>query len=136
MVTYGREKKNKRKTAVLDLKLVREHFEEVKEKIGRRGQVIDWDFFATLDGERRAIIQEAEGLRAQRNWVNELIAAKKKKKEDASPEISQMKEVSNRIKELESQLTAKGDALRERMMVIPNIPHESVVMGQGDTDNL
>jgi len=120
---------------VLDLKFVREHFEEVKEKIGRRGQAIDWGFFATLDAERRAIIQEAEGLRAQRNWVNDLIATKKRKKEDASAEISQMKEVSNRVKELESQLGEKEESLRERMMVIPNIPHESVVVGQGDAEN-
>jgi seryl-tRNA synthetase len=120
---------------VLDLKYVREHFEEVKEKTGRRGQAIDWEFFAVLDADRRAIIQEAEGLRAQRNWVNDLIATKKKKKEDASGEISQMKEVSNRIKDLESQLGGKEEALRERMMVIPNIPHESVVVGQGDAEN-
>ena len=85
--------------------------------------------------ERRTIIQEAEGLRAQRNWVNDLIASKKKKKEDASAEISQMKEVSNRIKELEARLSEKEEALRERMMVIPNVPHESVVVGQGEADN-
>ena len=121
---------------MLDLKFVREHFDEVKEKIGRRGQAIDWSFFAALDAERRTIIQEAEGLRAQRNWVNDLIAAKKKKKEDAATEISQMKEVSTRIKELETRLSEKEEALRERMMVIPNVPHESVVVGQGDTDNL
>jgi seryl-tRNA synthetase len=120
---------------VLDLKFVREHFEEVKERIGRRGQAIDWDFFAALDAERRAIIQEAEGLRAQRNWVNDLIASKKKKKEDASAEISQMKEVSNRVKELESRLSEKEESLRERMLVIPNLPHESVVVGQGDAEN-
>ncbi len=121
---------------MLDLKFVREHFDEVKERIGRRGEAIDWDFFAALDAERRTIIQEAEGLRAQRNWVNDLISLKKKKKEDASPEISQMKEVSNRIKELDSRLAEKEEALRERMLVIPNIPHESVVVGRGDTDNL
>jgi seryl-tRNA synthetase len=120
---------------VLDLKFVREHFEEVKERIGRRGQAIDWSFFAALDAERRAIIQEAEGLRAQRNWGNDLIATKKKKKEDASAEISQMKDVSNRIKELESRLSEKEESLRERMLVIPNLPHESVVVGQGDAEN-
>ena len=65
---------------MLDLKFVREHFDEVKEKIGRRGQAIDWSFFAALDAERRAIIQEAEGLRAQRNWVNELMPPRKRKR--------------------------------------------------------
>ena len=120
---------------MLDLKFVREHFDEVKEKIGRRGQAIDWSFFTALDTERRTIIQEAEGLRAQRNWVNDLIASKKKKREDASGEISQMKEVSNRIKELEARLSEKEEALRERMMMIPNVPHESVAVGQGEADN-
>jgi seryl-tRNA synthetase len=121
---------------VLDLKFVREHWEEVKEKVGRRGQAIDWDSFARLDAERREILRETESLRAQRNQVSDLIAGKKKKKEDASPEIAQMKEVSSRIKELEGKLNAIEEDLRGILMVIPNIPHESVVIGQEEADNL
>jgi seryl-tRNA synthetase len=121
---------------VLDLKFVREHWEEVKEKVGRRGQAIDWDSFARLDAERREILRETESLRAQRNQVSDLIAGKKKKKEDASPEIAQMKEVSSRIKELEVKLNAIEEDLRGILMVIPNIPHESVVIGQEEADNL
>ena len=120
---------------MLDLKYTRDHLEEVKEKIGRRGQAIDWDRFARLDSERREILQESESLRAQRNQVSDVIAEKKKKKEDAAGEIARMKEVSNRIKELEPRLAEKEEALRELMMVIPNIPHESVVVGQGEKDN-
>ena len=121
---------------MLDLKFVREHWEEVKEKIGRRGQAIDWNSFARFDSERREILQETESLRAQRNQVSDLIAGKKKKKEDASPEIAQMKEVSSRIKELEVKLNAVEEDLRGILMVIPNIPHESVVIGQEEADNL
>jgi len=121
---------------VLDLKFVREHWEEVKEKVGRRGQAIDWGSFARLDAERREILRETESLRAQRNQVSDLIAGKKKKKEDASPEIAQMKEVSSRIKELEVKLNAIEEDLRGILMVIPNIPHESVVIGQEEADNL
>ncbi len=121
---------------MLDLKFVREHWEEVKEKVGRRGQAIDWDSFARLDAERREMLQETESLRAQRNQVSDLIAGKKKKKEDASPEIAQMKEVSSRIKELEVKLNAIEEDLRGILMVIPNIPHESVVIGQEEADNL
>ena len=121
---------------MLDLKFVREHWEEVTEKVGRRGQAIDWDSFARLDAERREILRETESLRAQRNQVSDLIAGKKKKKEDASPEIAQMKEVSSRIKELEVKLNAIEEDLRGILMVIPNIPHESVVIGQEEADNL
>ena len=77
-------------------------------------------------------LQESETLRAKRNQVSDLIAGKKKKREDAKEEISQMKEVSSRIKELESGLAEKEEALHEIMMIIPNIPHPSVVEGQGE----
>jgi len=52
-----------RNVILLDLKFVREHWEEVKEKIGRRGQAIDWDSFGRLDSERREILQETESWR-------------------------------------------------------------------------
>ena len=120
---------------VLDLKFVREHWEEVKDRIGRRGQAIDWDSFARLDSERREILQETESLRAQRNQVSELIAEQKRKREDASSKIAQMKEVSSRIKELEARLNAIEENLRGLLLVIPNIPHESVVFGREGTDN-
>jgi seryl-tRNA synthetase len=123
-------------SAVLDLKYVREHLAEVKEKIGRRGQAINWELFSRLDSQWREVLQESESLRAQRNQVSELIAEKKKKKQDASPEITRMKEVSARIKELETKLSEKEEALRELMMLVPNIPHDSVVTGQGEGDNL
>lgn len=121
---------------MLDIKFVREHLDEVKEKISRRSQAIDWELFLRLDSERRQILQESESLRAQRNQVSDLIAEKKKKKQDASEEIAQMKEASTRIKELETRLAEKEEALRELMMFIPNIPHTSVIIGHGETDNL
>ncbi len=119
----------------MDLKYVREHLEEVKERIGRRGQAIDWSRFSDLDAQRRALLLESETLRAKRNQFSDIIAEKKKKKEDAAEDISQMKEVSARIKELEEGLAEKEAALREFMMVIPNIPHESVAVGQGEEAN-
>ena len=120
---------------MLELKYTREHLGEVKEKIGRRGQTVDWERFAKLDAERREILQESEALRARRNQVSDVIAEKKKKKLEANEEITRMKEVSNRIKELETGLAEKEEALQGIMLTIPNIPHESVVVGQGEQDN-
>jgi seryl-tRNA synthetase len=121
---------------LLDLKFVREHLEEVQQKIGRRGQAIHWELFTQMDSERREILLESESLRAKRNQFSEVIAAKKKGRQEASAEIAQMKEVSAKIKELETRLSEKEEALRELMMGIPNIPHESVVVGQGEGNNL
>lgn len=121
---------------MLDLKFVREHLPEVKERIRSRGQNVNWDLFISLDQERREIIQEAEQLRAKRNQFSELIAQKKKKKEDPAAEIAEMRQVSARIKELEAALEEKEEALRQLLMEIPNLPHESVVVGKGEEDNL
>jgi seryl-tRNA synthetase len=89
-----------------------------------------------MDSERREILLESESLRAKRNQFSGVIAAKKKGRQEAAAEIAQMKEVSVRIKELETRLSEKEEALRELMMGIPNIPHESVVTGQGEGNNL
>jgi len=121
---------------MLDLKFVREHLSEVKERIGKRGLPIDWDLFVNLDKERREILQEVEQLRAKRNQVSDLIARKKKNKEDPTAEIAEMREVSARIKELETALEAKEEALRQLLMEMPNLPHESVIVGKGEEDNL
>jgi seryl-tRNA synthetase len=121
---------------VLDFRYVRDHLDEVKEKIGRRGQRIDWDRFLQSDSERRGILQETESLRAERNQFSDVIARKKKMKEDASSEMARMKEVSNRIKDLEEPLNQKEQALREFMMLVPNVPHESVAEGKGEADNV
>ncbi len=121
---------------MLDIKFVREHLEEVKKKISQRGQVIDWDLFARFDSQKRGILQESESLRAQRNQVSDLIAEKKKNGQDASEEIVKMKEVSTRIKELEAVLNEKEESLNRFMMEIPNLPHESVVAGVNEADNL
>lgn len=121
---------------MLDLKFVREHLTEVKKRIDKRGQPINWDLFLHLDKERREILQEAEQWRAKRNQVSDLIARKKKNKEDAAVEIAEMRKVSARIKELEATLEGKEEALRQLLMEIPNLPHESVVIGKGEEDNL
>jgi seryl-tRNA synthetase len=121
---------------MLDLKYTRDHLEEVKERIGRRGEAIDWERFSQLDFQRREILQESESLRGQRNLASDVIADKKKKKLEAKEEIARMKDVSSRIKELEAGLAEKEEGLQGLLMTIPNIPHESVVIGHGDQDNL
>ncbi len=135
MIIYFKVTAKSQNYLMLDLKYTREHLGEVKEKIGRRGQTVDWERFARLDSERREILQESESLRAQRNQVSEVIAEKKKKKLEAQEEITRMKEVSNQIKEMETRLAEKEEALLGLMLTIPNIPHGSVAVGQGERDN-
>ena len=87
---------------MLDFKYLRDHIDQVKEKIAQRGTSIDWETFFELDASRRELLQEVENLRFQRNTASEKIAELKKNKKDAAQEIENMRLVSQSIKELES----------------------------------
>jgi seryl-tRNA synthetase len=100
-----------------------------------RGQDVNLNAFSALDEKRRSVLQEVETLRNERNTASKEIGEKKKKKEDASGLIARMSEVSDRIKELDESLKQIEDDLLNILMVIPNVPHESVAYGTSSEDN-
>jgi seryl-tRNA synthetase len=120
---------------MLDIKYLRQNMEFVALKMAERGQGMNFESFASLDSHRRKILQEVEGLRGERNLVSRQIGEKKKKGEDADGTIARMGEVSARIKDLEEDLKKTDEDLDQIIMMIPNIPHESVVNGKDPNDN-
>jgi len=120
---------------MLDIKFLRENLNFVRRKMLERGQDIDLDRFSSMEAKRRNILQEVESLRSERNQASKEIGKKKAKKEDASELIARMAEVSARIKELDELLKETEESLRDVVMIIPNIPHESVAYGSSSEDN-
>lgn len=120
---------------MLDIKFIRQHTELVRKKMLERGLEMDLSPFLKLDGRRRDILQEVEALRNERNTVSREVGERKKRKEDASDLIGRMSEVSFRIKQLDEELKGVEEELNALVMVIPNIPHESVVFGTSADDN-
>jgi seryl-tRNA synthetase len=120
---------------MLDLKFIRSNLDDVKEMLKNRGDDLDISVFESIDKERRERLTTLEELRHRRNLVSEEIAAMKKRGEDASPVIAEMKKVSSEIKERESDLSRILDELNQLLMVIPNMPHDSVAIGEDEKDN-
>jgi len=120
---------------MLDLKFIRSNLDDVKEMLKNRGDDLDISVFESIDKERRERLTTLEELRHRRNMVSEEIAAMKKRGEDASPIIAEMKKVSSEIKERESDLSRILDELNQLLMVMPNMPHETVAMGEDEKDN-
>jgi len=120
---------------MLDLKFIRSNLNSVREMISNRGYDLDVSRFEELDLERRKRLTTLEELRHKRNQVSEEIAAMKKRGEDASGIIAQMKDVSSEIKEKEKELSRFLEELDQLLMVMPNIPHESVPIGKDENDN-
>ena len=120
---------------MLDIKFLRQNMDLVRRKMLERGQGVDLDAFAGLDARRRDILQEVETLRNERNQASKEIGERKKRREDASSIIVRMTDVSGRIKELEEALKQVEEDLQAMMLIIPNLPHESVAYGTRSEDN-
>ena len=120
---------------MLDLKFVRNNLQAVQEMMAKRGYDLDIASFETLDQQRRQRLTLMEELRHRRNQVSDEIAALKKRGEDASSLITEMKQVSEEIKEHEKELPGYEEELDRMLMLIPNFPHESVPVGANEKDN-
>ena len=120
---------------MLEIKFVRQNLETVQKALERRGQSTDLDAFKKCDDERRAILQELEALRHQRNVVSDQIAEMKKAGDNADTVVTKMREVSSKIKALDKELAEILEKFDQILMGLPNIPHVSVPVGKDETDN-
>ncbi|MFC1805149.1 serine--tRNA ligase [Candidatus Omnitrophota bacterium] len=114
---------------MLDVKFIRDNTDAVKKAIKERALKTDLNGLLKADDSRRAILNELEGLRAQKNKANDEIAILLKEKRDALPKISSMKSISQKIDKLEEDLKAVEAILNKLLLDIPNVPHSSVPVG-------
>ncbi|HFK1089645.1 TPA: serine--tRNA ligase [Listeria monocytogenes] len=122
---------------MLDVKLLRNNFDEVKQKLQNRGEDLgEFEKFGELDKRRRTLIVETEALKSQRNEVSQEIAKLKREKQDADAKIEEMRVVGDRIKTLDIELREIDENLDMILMSIPNIPHESTPVGESEDDNV
>ena len=120
---------------MLDLKFVRDHTERVSQMLRDRQVDLDLKPFLELDEQRRNILKEVEELKRRRNVASEEIARIKKQHADATERIEEMREVSQQIKTLDQQLTVIQEKFDEILLLIPNMPHDSVAVGRDERDN-
>lgn len=120
---------------MLDIKWIRDHAEEVKENLKNRHNPFDLNEVLMLDEKRRALLQETEALKSQRNAETKKIAMAKKKGEDASEAIAEMKEVGQKIAEIDGGLKSVETKLQDLLLHIPNMTDKTVPVGKDDTEN-
>ena len=122
---------------MLDMKYLRNHYDEVVEKLSKRGEDLSaLTHFNKYDEKRRLLIAESEQLKARRNAASKEISELKKAKKDATEAIQTMRQVGEKIKQLDTELEKIQVKLNRIMYSIPNIPHESVPVGEDEEDNV
>jgi len=126
---------------MLDIKLVRENPELVKENIKKKFQnekLVLVDEVIELDVKLRAAKKEGDELRAERNSTSKSIGMMMAKKqfEEAEKAKKRVVEINQRITELEVEETRLDKEIRQRMLIIPNIIDDSVPLGKDDSENV
>ncbi len=112
---------------MLDLKIIRENPDQIKQNCKNRLVEVDIDRLLVLDEQRRGLVAQIDQLRSERN------ASSKTK---PTPEIiEKMKSVGEEIKSLEAQIEPLENELRDLWLRVPNLTHTEVVISQNEDDN-
>ena len=122
---------------MLDIKRIRENFEEVKAGVEKRGKGdFGIDRVRELDIRRREILAEVEALKNKQNVTSRQVPKLKKAGEDTTALFAEMKQLSARIKELDGTVGDVEEELRSVLLGIPNTPYKDVQIGADDSDNV
>ena len=120
---------------MLDLKFIREHPDKVKNNLVDRGEKVDFDQIIQIDIQRRQLLNETEELKHKRNVESKNIGKALQEGKDAEVEKKKMRELSQRIKDLDEQIRKQEQQFHDLLLTLPNICHESVPEGKDESAN-
>ena len=125
-------------SAMLDLNFVAGNLDLVATQLKDRGLSVDLSDVVTLNGDRKSLQTEISQMRHDHQKESQQIGAllKEKKKDDADTLRSRLREASNVIKGKEERQREVEELLRQILLNVPNIPHESVPVGPDGSANV
>lgn len=124
---------------MLDIKRIRNNPDIIKQAMLNRSKSFDIsliDKVVELDERRREILVEVEALKSKRNTDSQLIPKLKKEGKPVDDIMAEMKELADRIKEYDEELSKVEDEITMILLRIPNVPNEDVPVGESDKDNV
>ena len=120
---------------MLDPQLIRNELNSIAKALDKRGVSIDTNKIQKIEDKRKTIQIKTEKLQADRNLISKEIGDTKAKGEDTENLLEKVTSIKSQLEKNEEELTAIQQELNELIIVIPNIPHESVPDGNSDEDN-
>ena len=121
---------------MLDINLLRNDLAGVAAGLAKRGVTLDAARFTALDHERRDIQTRTQELQAQRNALSKQIGGLKGRGEDASALLAEVAGLGDETKRLEGELDRVQRGLRDFLLDLPNLTHESTPEGRSEADNV
>ncbi|MDR6387075.1 serine--tRNA ligase [Paraburkholderia caribensis] len=121
---------------MLDIQLLRKDIDGVAKRLADRGYTLDVAAFSALEAERRAIQTRTEELQAKRNSLSKQIGAMKGRGEDTSAVMAEVGGLGDEMKASAAQLEDIQTRLSDLLLGVPNLPHESVPVGNDEAGNV
>lgn len=121
---------------MLDSKLLKQNPEVIIDMLKKRKIEFPINDLISLDKRRRELIVEMQHVKHKKNTLSHSIASKKKEKANSSLEISEMKDIGNRIISLEKEKSIVESQFNLLMRCLPNIIDQSVPIGNNENDNV
>ena len=122
---------------MLDIKRIREDFEGVKKSVESR---LKGDFgiddVREYDLKRREILSTVEQMKNEQKVKSKQIPIMKKEGKDTTELMAEMKELSEKIKVLDSEVSEYEEKLHDALLNVPNTPYKDVQVGEDDSDNV
>ncbi|GAB4223145.1 MAG: serine--tRNA ligase [Gammaproteobacteria bacterium] len=121
---------------MLDPSLLRNELEQVISRLGVKHFLFDREAFHQLEQQRKELQTTTQELQHQRNARSKAIGQAKAQGQDVSALMTEMTELAEQLKQQEQALSAVQAGLQALLYTVPNIPHESVPVGNDENDNL
>lgn len=122
---------------MLDIKMIRQNTDEIKERLATRGVKAEKiDALLEKDKRRRELLVETEGLKQKRNEVSAEIANAKRNKQDATDAIKEMREVGAKIKSLDEELEEVEATVKDMASRLPNLTNPTIPVGPDESANV
>ena len=118
---------------MLDIKLIRENPELVRQSLEKRGDSFALDSILEIEGRYRNLLRQTEGLRAKHNETSKQLGQSKERPPQL---IAQMRQLGDQISSLQQQTKEAKAELDSLLLELPNMPHPSVPLGTGAADNV
>ena len=120
---------------MIDIKILREDLDGIREGLAKKKFECDLDRLLELDKQRREAVALAEEKRAAQKAANQAMAKLPKGSDEFQAKLKEMKVLAGEVKELESASKEVNEQWKSVLLTIPNVPHESVPVGKNETDN-
>lgn len=121
---------------MLDSKLLRSNLQDVADRLASRGFVLDVARIEALEEQRKTVQTRTEALQAERNARSKSIGQAKARGEDIAPLMADVERMATELSAGKVELDAIQTELDSILLGLPNLPHESVPLGEDEDGNV